>query len=103
MKAERWALVERICRAALDRPPAERAAYLAEACAGDESLRREVASLLAFETKAQSFIEASLGDLAAEMMARQPVQPPTLELPEAPETNATVIASISTEPTHSRQ
>jgi eukaryotic-like serine/threonine-protein kinase len=71
MQAERWALIERICQEALDRAPGERAAYLAVACAGDEALRQEVASLLAFEAGAESFIEAPPGDLAAGLMAQQ--------------------------------
>jgi hypothetical protein len=44
---DRWATVERLYHAALTRPIEERAAYLAEACADDEELRREVQSLLA--------------------------------------------------------
>ena len=39
---DRWATVERLYHAALTRPIEERAAYVAEACAGDEELRREV-------------------------------------------------------------
>jgi len=44
---ERWATVERLYHGALARPVDERPAFLAEACAGDEALRREVESLLA--------------------------------------------------------
>jgi tetratricopeptide (TPR) repeat protein len=39
--------------AALERPQAAREAFLAEACAGDETLRREAASLLAFHDEAE--------------------------------------------------
>ena len=46
---DRWATVERLYHLALARPAGERAALLAEACAGDEALRREVESLLAQE------------------------------------------------------
>ncbi|MDX2040707.1 MAG: protein kinase [Acidobacteriota bacterium] len=77
MEAERWALIERICQEALDRAPNERAKYLDEACAGDEQLRQEVASLLAFDSEAKSFIEAPPGNLAAEMLQQQPSQPLT--------------------------
>lgn len=45
--AERWGRVEALLDAALTLEPAERAAYLATACAGDDALRREVGSLLA--------------------------------------------------------
>jgi hypothetical protein len=43
----RWQEIERIYHAAQERPPAERAAFLAEACKSDPELRREVESLLA--------------------------------------------------------
>jgi len=43
---ERWATVERLYHAALARAADERPAYLADACAGDDELRREVESLL---------------------------------------------------------
>jgi serine/threonine protein kinase/Tol biopolymer transport system component len=44
---DRWATVERLYHGALARPAGERAAFLAEACAGDDALRRDVESLLA--------------------------------------------------------
>ncbi len=44
---QRWKEIDRIFATALERAPAERAAFLDEACAGDELLRREVESLLA--------------------------------------------------------
>jgi hypothetical protein len=40
MQAERWRQLERLFHSALERAPGERAALLAEACAGDEELRR---------------------------------------------------------------
>ena len=43
---ERWRQVARIYELAVDRDPATRDAFLTEACAGDETLRREVDSLL---------------------------------------------------------
>jgi len=43
----RWATAERLYHGALARPTDERAAFPAEACAGDEELRREVESLVA--------------------------------------------------------
>ncbi|MDT8341052.1 MAG: serine/threonine-protein kinase [Longimicrobiales bacterium] len=44
---DRWARVEALFSGALERPAGERDAFLREACAGDEALRREVESLLA--------------------------------------------------------
>ena len=57
MTPERWAQIDRIHTAALDRPLAERAAFLDEACAGDPSLRREVESLLAYASAAETFLD----------------------------------------------
>jgi serine/threonine protein kinase/Tol biopolymer transport system component len=47
----------RICEAALERPMEARAAYIAEACGDDDTLRREVESLLAQSSRADAFIE----------------------------------------------
>jgi hypothetical protein len=46
MDAERWQQIERLYHAALARPATERAAFVAEASAGDEELRSEVVQLL---------------------------------------------------------
>jgi len=48
--------VEQICHAALALEPANRAAFIAEACAGDERLRREVESLLRHESNVDGFL-----------------------------------------------
>ena len=71
MKAERWQQVEHLYHAALERGAEERAAFLAEACTGDESLRRDVESLLAYEDQAENFIESPALDVAAKMMAEE--------------------------------
>jgi serine/threonine protein kinase/Tfp pilus assembly protein PilF len=55
MSPERRSEVERLYHAVLDRHAEERAAFLAEACAGDDTLRREVASMLA---QARGFLSA---------------------------------------------
>src|SRR4029079_10731696 len=57
--------------AALERAASQRAAFLTEACAGDESLRREVASLLEFQTRVGEFIEAPALQVAAELLAKE--------------------------------
>jgi serine/threonine protein kinase len=44
---ERWRRIESIYHAALEREPEQRSKFLAEACAGEPNLRREVESLLA--------------------------------------------------------
>ena len=57
MTPERWKQVEQLYHSILKQGPKQRAALLQEACAGDEELQREVESLLAFEQRAESFIE----------------------------------------------
>ena len=46
MTPERWKQIEELYHAARTRPPGERAAFLADACPDDETLRRDVESLL---------------------------------------------------------
>jgi hypothetical protein len=45
---KRWEQVEQLYHATLEKAINERAAFLANAAGGDEELRREVESLLAF-------------------------------------------------------
>ena len=59
MTPERWRRIEDIYDAAMMRGEQERSAFLASACAGDETLRREVESLLAQRASAQGFLGAS--------------------------------------------
>jgi serine/threonine protein kinase/Tol biopolymer transport system component len=61
MTPERWREVERLYYATLERAAGERDAFLAEACGPDELLRDEVASLIAYRTKAVDFIEPPQG------------------------------------------
>ena len=55
-KPERWGVIERLYHAALERDADSRAAFLDEACAGDEELRREVAGLLAYDDPEDTLI-----------------------------------------------
>jgi formylglycine-generating enzyme required for sulfatase activity len=57
MASARHQHIQRLCLEALDCSEVERAAFLAEACAGDEGLRREVESLLAHAKTAEHLIE----------------------------------------------
>ncbi len=54
-----------LCDSALRLEGKERAAFLAEACAGDEALRREVESLLAWEERAEEFLTQPVLELLA--------------------------------------
>src|SRR5262245_12004557 len=64
MKAERWQRIEDLFQAALEREGAERAAWLAAACAGDDGLRGEVEALLAALNEAGSFMETPAAESA---------------------------------------
>ncbi len=65
MNSDRWQQINRLFEAALDIAPDERGAFVEEASADDESLRREVESLLASHDKAQNFMEKpAIGEVA---------------------------------------
>jgi TolB-like protein/tetratricopeptide (TPR) repeat protein len=53
----RWQRVRAVFQDALDHRPDAREAFLREACAGDEAMRREVLSLLAAHTAAGGFLD----------------------------------------------
>ena len=74
MKPERWQQVERLYHAALEHEQAERDAYLEAACAGDQSLRREVETLLAHDKEAEDFIESPALEAMARALAQDPSQ-----------------------------
>jgi serine/threonine protein kinase len=63
MDLEQWHEVDRLFEEALDRPAAERPAFLEEACADNAVLRREVERLLAADQAASQFLSRSPGEL----------------------------------------
>jgi eukaryotic-like serine/threonine-protein kinase len=65
MEPEAWAILERICHSALEQPLENRAAFIAQACGGDESLRREVESLLEHAEGTGDFLNAPAWESAA--------------------------------------
>ncbi len=80
MTPERWQQIEKLFHAALERTPKERAAFLADVCAGDEELRREVESLLATHERGGNLLEAAASDLAVEWMQKQQPQQPVSQV-----------------------
>lgn len=70
MTPERWQQLKQIFQSALERNPAERSAFLAQACAGDEALRSEVESLISSHDQAGDSIEAMAAEAATEMLAK---------------------------------
>src|SRR5580658_3265725 len=87
MDPEQWKRVDGLLQAALERPPADRAAFLRDACAGDEALEREVHSLLASQQEAGSFLESPALDVAARAIALGQIQ-------DSPETTGSLIGQI---------
>jgi eukaryotic-like serine/threonine-protein kinase len=68
-KPASWADAKRVFEAALDRPDAERAAFVEKACGGNAALLEEVRSLLTWHKGSTGFLETPAGrvtDLASE-------------------------------------
>jgi serine/threonine protein kinase/Tfp pilus assembly protein PilF len=70
MNDKRWAQIEQLYHSTLEKDERDRAAFLASASGGDEDLRREVESLLAYEDRADNFIESPAVEVAARLMAQ---------------------------------
>jgi Tol biopolymer transport system component len=70
VEPERWRKIERLYHAAQERRASERSQFLEQACAGDESLRREVESLLGQAEGTESFLGTPALELAAQALAR---------------------------------
>jgi eukaryotic-like serine/threonine-protein kinase len=74
MKAEHWRQLDKLFHLALERNPAERAAFLDQACGKDESLRKQVEALLAAHEEAGSFIESPALEVEARSLADDQVE-----------------------------
>jgi non-specific serine/threonine protein kinase/serine/threonine-protein kinase len=75
MTPERWRQIKHVCELALDREPGERAAFLAQACAGDPDLLAQVDALL--QHASVGGIETPIvAQLAATAPAREPSDTP---------------------------
>ncbi len=57
MTPEKWRVIDAILRASLSCEPAQRDAFVAQACGDDEEIRLEVASLLAAHDRAGNFLD----------------------------------------------
>jgi serine/threonine protein kinase len=66
---DRWQQIDRLFAEALERPGAERAAFLTQACGDDTELRREVEALLASSAEAESVLGESATCFAAPLLA----------------------------------
>src|SRR3712207_3938858 len=74
MDRERWRQIDTIFRVAVERPGAERAAFLDGACGADPELRREVESLIAHDGSG-SFLGRPASEEAARVLAEGPAAP----------------------------
>jgi len=69
LSPERFDQVQDLFVRALEQVEAGRAAFLQQACSGDQQLRREVESLLAEEPRATNFMEGTLDAVARELIS----------------------------------
>ncbi len=70
MSPAQWQRVEELYDSAVTLGPDRRAAFVSEACAGDEAVRWEVESLLACDERARDFLEAPAVAMVASTVAR---------------------------------
>jgi hypothetical protein len=89
MQPERWRKIEEIYQGALEREESQQVAFLREACAGDDALRKEVESLLAHKDAA-SFIESPVMEVAAQALAEDESQRSRTEESEKKRIGSTV-------------
>jgi serine/threonine protein kinase/Tfp pilus assembly protein PilF len=68
MTPERWQEIDNLLMKVVERPRAERTAFLDQACSDDETLRLEVESLITFREKARGFLEVSALEEAAYLL-----------------------------------
>jgi len=59
MPVDRWREIETLYHSASAKKPEERAAYLESVCGGDDRLRQELESLLAYDDLATNFLESN--------------------------------------------
>jgi serine/threonine protein kinase/Flp pilus assembly protein TadD len=69
MDSKRWQQVQDLCDSALQHTGNNRAVFLESSCGQDEALRGEIESLLAFEAKAEDFLETPAVPLLPEWLA----------------------------------
>ncbi|HBB87435.1 MAG TPA: hypothetical protein DC047_07450 [Blastocatellia bacterium] len=67
MQPQQWEAIKEVFSAALDQPLADRSQFVAVACGADETLRREVESLLAAHEEPQNLLEKNTLDLATQL------------------------------------
>ncbi len=71
MQTDRWEKVDELFGTALELAPDERATFLATVCAGDETLRAEVETLLLAHQQAGQFIQAPAFEAGVELLKQR--------------------------------
>jgi non-specific serine/threonine protein kinase/serine/threonine-protein kinase len=69
MQAERWLRLEELYHGALKQEEAQRSSFLESSCAGDQALRTEVESLLAYAQQTGEFVDKPAVERVAEALA----------------------------------
>ena len=69
MTPERYVRIVELFEAVAVKSSEERAAFLAQACAGDNDLRQEVETMVAADKQTNEFLENAPDDLAAEVLS----------------------------------
>ena len=70
MDPEYWQQIKILLHSALERPPAERPAFLDQACSGNRTLRSQLEALLASHERTDDFIELPAFEVMAEQTAQ---------------------------------
>jgi len=72
MKPEQWQQIDKLFHSMLGLEPHQRGAFLAKACAGDESLREQLEALIVAHDQAGDFIERPAMEVEARALAANP-------------------------------
>src|SRR5262245_29287359 len=72
MSPERWQRIQNVFGEARTHSSHDCAAFLENACSGDEEMRREVEWMLAHEAEAQGFLQLSALEFAAKSLGGNP-------------------------------
>src|SRR5437870_13886852 len=66
--SEHWQQVQDLFHAALERGPGDRSGFLAEACSGNENLRKEIETLIVAHEEGEHFIDSPAYMATAEIL-----------------------------------
>jgi serine/threonine protein kinase len=80
MNPERWQQIKKVYQSALGLDPGQREEFLKKACVGDESLFKEVTSLLAQDGKSEGLFDSPAVDAVAKAVAEEEVHRPQQNL-----------------------